>query len=99
MSVLDPVFLARFEREMAVNQDSKGCWRAAMECEDTDWAYVLDELDDHVRKLKNAIQHGFGLERIREHCADIAGNAMMAHHFAGVEHARVEQLIREMEEA
>lgn len=85
--LIDAEFLQRFGQEMDANAH-KGDWRALVDDEDMNWAWILDELDDHVHKLKQAVRYRDGLSRVQEHAADIAGNAMFAFRFARAAHDR-----------
>ena len=96
-AILDQDFIERLVCEMHANA-GKGDWRAWVDDEDTDWESVLEELDDHVAKLKRAIKQGYGLGKIQEHAADIAGNAMFAHRFALRQHEWFERYLNDEDE-
>lgn len=97
-SILDADFLERFAAEMQHNTDVKGDWRRVTDDEEMDWQWMLDELDDHVRKLKEALRSGSGLSKVQEHCADIAGNAMMCFRFAAQDDQRIQQALQELDD-
>lgn len=74
--ILDREFFEAFAHEMQENSSRKGDWRALVDDDEMDWAWLLEELQEHVDKLRRAVQNGHA-NLTAEHCADVAGNAMM----------------------